>query len=94
MESNNNPDLLLIFAAGVDMENLELVKDPDTELRSLKEVPKGAFIVVLIDPATRRAVWVGTAEGNAEAGRSVEELKKRLAFAVENMFADWGNPAK
>jgi hypothetical protein len=94
MESNNNPDLLLIFAAGVDMENLELVKDPDTELRSLKEVPKGAFIVVLIDPATRRAVWVGTAEGNAEAGRSVEEIKKRLAFAVENMFADWGNPAK
>lgn len=94
VESNNNPDLLLVFAAGVDMQNLEVVKDPDSQMNSLKEVPKGALIVILIDPATRRAVWVGTAEGDAKAGRSVEELKKRLAYAVEKMFADWGKPAK
>lgn len=94
VESNKNPDLLLIFAAGVDMENLELSKDPDTELRSLKEAPKGALIVALVDAASGRTVWVGTAEGDAEAGRNVEELKARLAYAVRKMFAGWGSPAK
>jgi PBP1b-binding outer membrane lipoprotein LpoB len=94
VESSTDPDLLLVFAAGVDMQNLEVVKNSDSKMSSLQKVPKGAFLVALIDSATGRVVWVGVAEGDAEAGRSAEEVKKRLAFAVKKMFADWGNPAE
>jgi hypothetical protein len=93
-ETTRNPDLLLIFAAGVNMENLELVKDPNSKMNTLEEVPRGALLVVMIDPATRHPVWVGSAKGDVESGRSDEDVRKRLAFAVEKMFADWGKPTQ
>ena len=93
-ETARNPDLLLIFAAGVNMDNLEYVKDSSSGMNSLEEVPKGALLVIMIDPATRHPVWAGTANGDVESGRSNEDVRKRLAFAVEKMFADWGKPAK
>ena len=93
-ETMRNPDLLLLFAAGVDMENLELVKDRKTELHSLEEAPKGALLVIMVDPATRHPVWVGSATGEVESGRSNEDVRKRLAYAVKKMFADWAKPAR
>jgi len=93
-ETNRNPDLLLIFAAGVNMENLELEKDPNSTISTLEEVPKGALLLVMIDPVSRHPVWAGTARGNVERGRSDEEVRKRLAFAVKKMFADWGKPTQ
>lgn len=93
-ETARNPDLLLIFAAGVNMENLELVKDPDSKISTLEEVPKGALLVVMIDPVSRHPVWAGMARGDVESGRSDEEVRRRLAFAIEKMFADWGKPTQ
>lgn len=93
-ETTRNPDLLLIFAAGVNMNNLELVKDPNSTISTLEEVPKGALLVAMIDPATRHPVWAGTARGDVKSGRSDEDVRKRLAFAVEKMFADWGKPSQ
>lgn len=89
-ETMRNPDLLLLFAAGVDMQNLELVKDPKTKINSLEEVPKGALLVIMVDPATQHPVWVGTATGDVKSGRSNEEVRRRLAYAVKKMLADWG----
>lgn len=94
VETSTNPDLLLVFAAGVDMENLEYVEDPKSKLSSLEEIPKGALLVVMVDPETRHPVWAGTARGDIESGRSNEEVRKRLAFAVRKMFADWGKTAQ
>ena len=61
-------------------------------MSSLEEVPEGALLVVMIDPATRHPVWVGTARDDVESGRSDVEVRKRLAFAVKKMFGDWGKP--
>ena len=93
-ETMRNPDLLLVFAAGVDMQNLEFVKDSKTKMNSLQQVPKGALLVVMIDSATSHPVWVGTATGDVESGRSNEDVRKRLAYAVKKMMADWGKPAQ
>jgi len=93
-ETTREPDLLLVFAAGVDMQNLEFVKDPKTKMSSLEQIPKGALLVAMIDPATRNPVWVGTATGEVESGRSNEDVRKRLAYAVKKMLADWGKPAQ
>ena len=93
-ETNRNPDLLLVFAAGVDMENLEFIEDSKTKLSSLEEVPKGSLLVVMIDPTTRHAVWAGIAKGDVKSDRSNEDVRKRLAYAVKTMLADWGKPAQ
>ena len=90
-QTTRNPDLLLLFAAGVDMQNLEYVKDADTKMKSLEEVPKGALLVVMVDTAKGRAVWAGIAEGDVKADRSTEDVRKRLAYAVRKMFETWGS---
>ena len=94
VETNTNPDLFLVYAAGVNMENFDIVYDPDSKMSTLTDAPKAALLVVMIDPATRHPVWVGAARGDAKSGRSHEDIRKRIAFAVNKMFANWGNPAK
>lgn len=93
-ETTRNPDLLLIFAAGVDMQNLEFVEDSKTKLSSLEEVPKGALLVIMVDSRTRHAIWAGIAKGDVKADRSNEDVRKRLTYAVNTMLADWGKSAQ
>lgn len=85
-EVNANPDLLVGFAAGINMEALELVKDPEKKTDMLKNVPKGALVVVLADAATRVPVWLGTATGDIQEKPDVETARKRLDYAVSEMF--------
>jgi len=85
-EVNRNPDLLVGFAAGINMEALELVKDPETKTDTLKNVPKGALVVVLADAKTRVPVWFGTATGDIQEKPTVETARKRLDYAVTKMF--------
>ncbi len=86
IEVARNPDLLVGFAAGINMEALELVADPKTGTDSMQNVPKGALVVVLADAATRVPVWVGTAVGDIQEKPSVETARKRLDYAVTKMF--------
>ena len=86
IEVNRGPDVLVGFAAGINMEALELVKDPETKADSMKNVPKGALVVVLADARTRIPVWVGTATADLQEKPDVETAKKRLDYAVTQMF--------
>jgi len=86
-EVSTTPDLFVAFAAGINMDVLEIVEDPDTKMYTFKDAPKGALVVVLIDPATRHAVWAGSATGDVKSGRSSDEVAKRLAYAVKTMFS-------
>ncbi len=86
IEVTTKPDLLVGFAAGINMEALELVADPKTGADSMQNVPKGALVVVLADAATRVPVWVGTAVGDIQEKPSVEMARKRLDYAVTKMF--------
>jgi hypothetical protein len=86
-EVSARPDLLVAFAAGINMELLKIVEDPETKMYTFKDAPKGALTVVLVDPATRYPVWVGRAVGDLEVGRTSEEIAKRLSYAVKTMFS-------
>ena len=81
-----NPDLIVGFAAGIDMEALELVENKESKLQVLENVPKGALIVVLIDGATGIPVWAGAAQGNVQQEISSDDVRKRLDYAVTQMF--------
>ena len=85
-EVTTRPDLLIGFAAGINMDIFEMVKKPDSEMYTLKDAPKGALVVVIIDPATRNPVWAGRAVGDVKTDRTSEEVGKRLSYAVKTMF--------
>ena len=83
---DRDPDMLVAFAAGVDMDALELKVDPDTKQQMLDNVPKGALAVVLIDAATGKPLWVGVATGDIQETPTDEIVRKRLDYAVKEMF--------
>jgi len=80
------PDLIVAYAAGIDMTALKLSEDAETKLPILKNVPKGALAVILIDSGTGEPVWVGVAQGDIKEDPPVDVVKKRLSYAVDQMF--------
>lgn len=80
------PNVFIAFAAGVDMESLELREDPAKKIDVLENAPKGALVVMLIDGATGNPVWAAAAVGSVDSKRTVEESKARLDYVVRQMF--------
>jgi hypothetical protein len=86
-EVKANPDVLVGFAAGVDMASLEIKENPENKMQTLENVPKGALVVMLVDPRNRQPVWVGEAIANIQGKISADDVKKRLEYAVTQMFS-------
>jgi hypothetical protein len=86
-EDSANPDLIVAYAAGIDMDSMEMKTDPETDLEVLKNVPVGALSVFLIDAQTGLAVWAGVATADIQEAATAETTKKRLDFAVSQMFS-------
>ncbi|MBE9565092.1 MAG: DUF4136 domain-containing protein [Proteobacteria bacterium] len=86
IEVNKDPDLLVAFAAGVDMTILELKEDPNSKKEVLTNVPKAALVIALIDADTGYAVWMGFAEGDVQKQQSIENIRKRIDYAVTEIF--------
>jgi len=85
-EVTSDPDLLVAFAAGVDMTYLELKEDPDSKKKVLTNVPKAALVVALIDARTGYTVWLGYAEGKVQKQQTIENIRKRIEYAVNRIF--------
>jgi len=86
LEVTRQPDLLVAFAAGINMEVFEINMQPGNEMYTLTNTPKGALVLVMIDRATRNPVWAGSATGDVKAGRPSGEVSQRLAYAIKTMF--------
>jgi len=85
-ESSSNPDLIVAFAAGIDMATMEIKTDPESELKTLENVPSGALTVILIDAQTGLAIWGGVATGEVQQNPDQEITRQRLDYAVSSMF--------
>lgn len=86
----SDPDLVVAFTAGVNSDVLRIAEDPDSGLYTLQSAPKAALVVVFIDARSGRPVWVGTAVGEAAAGRSPGEVRRRIDYAVTQMLRGAG----
>lgn len=82
---NANPDLLVAYAVGVDMDAVKLRQNPQTKLGNLENVPEVGLVVVLIDPRTEYITWAGVAKGELK-NLDPETAKKRLDYVVSTMF--------
>jgi hypothetical protein len=85
-EDSVNPDMLVAYAAGIDMDSMDIKIDPESDLTVLVNVPLGALTVILIDADTGLAIWGGVASAEIQQNPSQETIKKRLDFAVTQMF--------
>ena len=85
----NQPDLLVAFAAGIDTTLLELKDNPNNTKKIVTNVPKAALLVALIDANTGYTVWLGYAVGNAQQQQSIESIRKRIDYAVKEIFSDY-----
>ena len=57
----DSPDVLVVYAVGVDMKALNVVDDPKDDSVQFDEVPKGGVVVILADPESLSVMWVGSA---------------------------------
>jgi hypothetical protein len=81
-----NPDMIVGYAAGIDMEALQLVEDKEAKLQVLQNVPTGSLVIVLIDGQTGNPVWASAAVADVHEEISTEDVRKRLDYAVTQMF--------
>lgn len=85
-ESSANPQLLIGFLIAANLDQLKEISDRGGKVSSVEGVGKSALVVELIDASTKHTVWVGAAAGDAQTGRSTDELKERLDYAVTELF--------
>jgi len=85
-ETSGNPDMLVAYALGVDMSALKLKEDPKTKSPILKNIPKGALIVILVDAKTGYAMWVGQASAKIKQNPDMKIAKARLDYAVTEIM--------
>ncbi len=85
-EDSLDADLVVAFAAGIDMDSMEIGIDPESNLTTLENVPLGALTIVLIDAKTGIAIWAGSATAEIQESPGEEAVRKRIAYAVQTMF--------
>ena len=86
-EDSVNPDLVVAYAAGIDMDSMDIKIDPESEIETLENAPAGALIVIMIDAETGLAIWAGIATADVQENPTAETTKQRLDFAVSEMFS-------
>jgi len=85
-ESSTAPDMIVAFAAGIDMDALDLKMDPETKIDKLENVPQGGLVVVLVDSSTGFVVWIGIATAEIQDNVDAATVKARLDYAVTQMM--------
>ena len=85
-EDTSDPDLVVAFAAGIDMDALGLKTDPETKTDMLANIPQGGLIVVLVDSDTGFVVWTGVATADVQKNADANTMKARLDYAVTKMM--------
>jgi len=82
----NDPDLLVVFAAGIDTTVLELKEDPNKDNKILINTPKAALVIALIDADTGYTIWLGHAVGDAQKQQSMDNIRTRIHYAINKIF--------
>ena len=82
----SNPDLIIGYAAGIDLGVMVATEDLKSGAIDIKQTPKGALLILFIDARTGDLVWLGQATANVKIKPKKGQAKRRLNYAVKEMF--------
>jgi hypothetical protein len=85
-ETTSDPDLVIAYAAGIDMDVLELKVDPATQMELVENVPQGGLAVLLLDSQSGFVIWVGVATAEIQERPDTKAAKARLEYVVTRLF--------
>ena len=80
-----DPDMVVAFGAGVNMDVIEVQVDPSGDMHALN-VPKGGLTVLLKDGRSGYTIWMGVATAHVKKQPDTETAKARLDYVVTEMF--------
>jgi hypothetical protein len=86
-EDSVNPDFVVVYAAGINMEMMKSEVDEESHETYLENVPTGALSLMFIDTETRQIFWAARAVGDVQNDPDRETTKKRLDYAVSQMIS-------
>jgi hypothetical protein len=84
-EDSTDPDMIVAFAAGIDMDALELKTDPKGSV-NIQNVPQGGLAIVLVDSQTGFTIWMGVATSDFQGSIDTETAKARLDYVVSKLL--------
>jgi uncharacterized protein YceK len=86
LQSSTDPDVIVAFAAGIDMDALELQIDPQSKMENLTNVPRGGLIIAFVDSQSGFVIWLGVATADIQEQPDTKTVKARLEFAVTQLL--------
>jgi hypothetical protein len=81
-----DPDLIVGFAAGIDMDALELKTDPNSKKNIITKVPQGGLVIALVDSESGFIIWLGVATADIHEQPDEKTAKARLDYTVTQLF--------
>ncbi len=85
-QNSADPDLIVAFAAGINMAALELKVDPKTRINNPANTPRGGLLIALVDGKTGFVIWKGIATADIQKKPGAKTVKARLDYAVTQLF--------
>lgn len=85
-ENSADPDMFIGFAAGIDMEALELSVDPKTKMDNMENVPQGGLLIAFVDAESGYVIWSGVASAELQDKPDAQTVKARLDYAVTKLL--------
>jgi len=85
-QNSADPDLTVAFAAGIDMDALELKVDPKSKMETLANVPRGGLVIALVDSESGFVIWMGVATADIQKNPDTMTVKARLDYAVTQLL--------
>jgi len=86
LQNSVDPDLIVAFAAGINMDALELKVDSKSQMETLTNVPRGGLVIALVDSESEFVIWAGIATADVQKQPDTKTAKARLDYAVTKLF--------
>jgi hypothetical protein len=87
------PDLYASFLVVVNMNaQADAIRKRYGDKADLTNLHEGGLVIALIDPASDKAVWAGTATAQVNPKRTDAEAKELLGKAVHKIFETYPGP--
>jgi len=83
---NEDPDLFVGFFVSATIDHFKQVERRGGKVPAVEGAGEGSVVIELIDADTEQTVWVGVAKGEAQTGRTAEEVRTRLEYIVTKLI--------